>query len=335
MWSRNDDHGGNNPRRMQIAINGLLEQLERFRVESELILVDWNPPSDKPLLKNAIRWPSHRSFCTIRIIEVPPSIHQRYRYHEKIPVHSPVAINCGIRRSRGEFILLASVGLLYSDDVINFIASKALKKGCIYRIDRCDVDRDVVKFNTLKEQLDYSQDHIIRINSKPQIGAGGCPPLHTNAGGDFQLMSKQDWYNVRGYREEDIAAAHADSLLSYSAYAAGIKEVILDPPCYLYHIDHDEGFNEQSKLIPSPIETWISSHSPRIVGQKLNSFIYRFRGDKTKCEIRGVPTYSHSEIVQLCKKMVTKRRPYFFNGEVWGLEKEILHETVISKGTWE
>ena len=52
MTSRNDDYGGNALRRMQVSINGRLEQLEKYHIASELILVDWNPPSDKPLLKD-------------------------------------------------------------------------------------------------------------------------------------------------------------------------------------------------------------------------------------------------------------------------------------------
>ena len=53
--SRNDEHGGNALPRMQVALNGLLDQLERYRIESELILVDWNPPTDKPWLKDIIK----------------------------------------------------------------------------------------------------------------------------------------------------------------------------------------------------------------------------------------------------------------------------------------
>ena len=57
--SRNDDHGGSMHKRMQTSLNALIEQLERFRIESEIILVDYNPPQGKPLcdVRSTILWP--------------------------------------------------------------------------------------------------------------------------------------------------------------------------------------------------------------------------------------------------------------------------------------
>ena len=77
ITSRNDDHGGNMMQRRQVSFNGLFEQLERHQIKSEIILVEWNPPADKPRLKDIIKWPSGLKYCTVRIIEVPALIHQR------------------------------------------------------------------------------------------------------------------------------------------------------------------------------------------------------------------------------------------------------------------
>ncbi len=41
--ARNDNHGGNMLRRMQIFVNGFLEQCRRHQLDAELILVEWNP----------------------------------------------------------------------------------------------------------------------------------------------------------------------------------------------------------------------------------------------------------------------------------------------------
>jgi hypothetical protein len=54
--SRNDNHGGNMLRRMQIFINGLSEQCRRHQLDAELILVEWNPPSDNPSLAEVLSW---------------------------------------------------------------------------------------------------------------------------------------------------------------------------------------------------------------------------------------------------------------------------------------
>ena len=100
VCSRNDDHGGSMLRRMQVSLTGLLEQLEKYRIESEFILVDWNSPPDKPPVKDVVAWPRGLRYCTVRVIEAPPSIHRRYRHHENIPMHATVAVNSGIRGAR-------------------------------------------------------------------------------------------------------------------------------------------------------------------------------------------------------------------------------------------
>jgi hypothetical protein len=126
--SRNDEHGGNTLRRMQVFFSGLLEQLEKYKIDSELILVEWNPPPDRPLLKDVIKWPAGLKYCTIRVIIVPPSIHRRYKNSNKAPFHFTVATNSGIRRARGQYILPAGIDLLYSDELMAFIAGRQLKQ---------------------------------------------------------------------------------------------------------------------------------------------------------------------------------------------------------------
>jgi len=336
MVSRNDNHGGNMLRRMQVAVIGLLEQLERHQIASELILVDWNPPRDKALLKEVIQWPSLLKYCTIRVIEVDPSIHQRYQYHDKIPVHATVAVNCGIRRSRGEFVLPGTIDLLYSDELMSFIASKALKPGERYRVDRCDVDREVVKLDALREQLEYCRKNVIRVHSFRPYFEKGFPDLHTNACGDFQLMSRRFWYLLRGYPEDSIAPSHPDSLISYASYAAGVKEVVLCDPMRLYHIDHDGKFNEKLKSHPPFFEAWASSRFiPRPLGGKFVALYRCFFGDQTRVELDGIPTLSFSEYRKICKKIVVGKRSYIFNDETWGLGKERLEETLIAVAEWD
>ena len=48
--SRNDDHGGNLLYRMQMFVSGFLEQAKRYALSSELVIVEWNPPPDRPRL---------------------------------------------------------------------------------------------------------------------------------------------------------------------------------------------------------------------------------------------------------------------------------------------
>jgi hypothetical protein len=65
--------------------------------------------------------------------------------------------------------------------------------------------------------------------------------LHTNACGDFTLLSKKDWVRLMGYPEWDIFSWHIDSVIIYQAYHNGIKMVNLDSSYRIYHIEHNKG----------------------------------------------------------------------------------------------
>ena len=65
--------------------------------------------------------------------------------------------------------------------------------------------------------------------------------LHTNGCGDFTLLSRDDWFALRGYPEFPIWPMHIDSLLVYAAHHAGIHQVVLEEPMRIFHIEHSSG----------------------------------------------------------------------------------------------
>jgi len=65
--------------------------------------------------------------------------------------------------------------------------------------------------------------------------------LHTNACGDFTLLSREDWFSLRGYPELPIWPMHIDAMLCYAAHHAGISESILRQPMRIYHVEHSTG----------------------------------------------------------------------------------------------
>lgn len=348
MPSRNDEHGGNTLRRTQVAISGLLEQLERRRIDSELILVEWNPPADRPLLKEAIKWPDNMKYCTVRTIVVPPSIHQRYKYWDKMPFHYSAAHNTGIRRARGEFILPAAIDLLYSNELIDFIAARGLKRDERYRTNRCDVEREVTQCGSLEEQLEYCRSHIIRIKSRPTEKVpwyarwryGNLPLLHTSAAGDFLLMSRDCWHRIRGFREADIGNAYVDGLFCFMAHAGGVREVLLPAKMQLYHIDHQDKHTDRTRDYSIPLEKWFRlPFLPERISDKMvywyGRLLILFGYTPKSYVYRGVPTLSFFEYQKIAREMLAGKRPYICNDENWGLGQETLEEHVISRANWD
>ncbi len=171
VTTRNDDHGGSLLRRTQTFLNALVGQIQRHAVSCELIVVEWNPPQDRPRLREALRWPAGMPPDRVRIIEVPCAIHSRYRNAEELPLYQMIAKNAGVRRARGEFILATNIDILFSDELMAFLAARQLEPDCLYRIDRHDVMTDVPMDAPVEEQLAYCKTHLVRINSR----AGSFP----------------------------------------------------------------------------------------------------------------------------------------------------------------
>ncbi len=65
--------------------------------------------------------------------------------------------------------------------------------------------------------------------------------LHTNACGDFTLMSREAWDAIRGYPEFAAYSFNIDSMGLVAAHYAGYEEVSLLPPCVCFHIEHSLG----------------------------------------------------------------------------------------------
>ena len=399
--ARNDNHGGNMLRRMQIFVNGLIEQARRYQLPTELIIVEWNPVSDRPRLTEALTWDVQDSPCTVRVIEVPPEQHQTLRYAEALPLFQMIAKNVGIRRAQGEFVLATNIDLLFSDGLFEFLASRQMRPGVSYRMDRYDVRADVPLEAPLSDQLEFCDRNILRINHKTGIEELDLPPvalpepepvaiepeppatpklyeripesslpllsrvrrlykqllptpvrdgilrlmpkdatewliekglltkqdppppppapepiaieppppppwqypqLHTNACGDFTLMSKHDWDRIRGYPEWEIFSFHLDSVLLYVAHYAGIQEEILTDPMRVYHVEHASGWSPQVER-----------------DQSLNKRLAKLK----------IPQLSFEQFDAIARLMEQTGQPLIVNHADWGMVAVDLPETTI------
>lgn len=65
--------------------------------------------------------------------------------------------------------------------------------------------------------------------------------LHTNACGDFTLLSREGWETIRGYPEFASYSFNIDSMGLVAAHYTGYEEVSLLPPCVCFHIEHGIG----------------------------------------------------------------------------------------------
>ena len=73
VTARNDNHGGALLERINMFLSGIFNQSEKFRINVEIILVEWNPPEDEKTLIDALSWPKGHKYCHVKIIIIPNS----------------------------------------------------------------------------------------------------------------------------------------------------------------------------------------------------------------------------------------------------------------------
>jgi len=240
--SRNDNYQGGGFIRMQAAINNLVNQAKKYHLRAELIIVDWNPPQDKPLLKEALSLPSDLGPLTVRFIVVPHSIHEKYHASVRLNLIWAAAMNVGIRRARGEFILPTNSDILLSDELVQFLASEKLKKDLFYRAIRYELPKDILTHPLLSVEVENFSKGISMPDLSHQISPHGLashPVLMTFCGTDFIVFVKEHWHLMHGYPELNNLGITADELVCYMAYLSGLKEEILKDSMRIYHLNHD------------------------------------------------------------------------------------------------
>jgi hypothetical protein len=261
VTSRNDDPRGELIKRMQSFINALFAQCQKYKLNIELILVEWNPPEDRPRLSKILTSPQ-TNYGIIRIIEVPPKTHKYFKNSSKIPIFQMIAKNVGIRRSKGQFVLATNIDILFSNELIEYLASHKLQEKFVYRIDRYDVPDNIFSTTPIDSILKYCDTHVVKINTREgtiithenrlndllviiknfihKVIVKSRKPvrLHTNACGDFTLLGRREWFKLKGYPEYNLFAAKIDGLLCYAAYYSGLEEKVLNGKLKIYHVEH-------------------------------------------------------------------------------------------------
>jgi len=328
VTSRNDNHGDKLLFRMQTFVDCLLDQCKRYQLPAELVIVEWNPPDDRPPLAQALRWPGNDRHCRVRIIQVPSRIHRRFQHSDKLGLFQMIAKNVGIRRARAPFVLATNIDILFSEELMTYLSSRQLQSGLMYRIDRFDVPADLPVNLPVNRLLDFCRENVIRVHTRwgsrdaktGQYYDGSArwklmirdlavllsgkvseKRLHTNASGDFMLLAKADWLSIRGYPELQLLSMHVDGLGCQIAHFSGARERVLARPLQIYHIEHSTGSG------------WVPEGDGALRAMAKSA----------------VPGLAYSKYRELAIRMRKERRPIILNEEDWGLADEQLPEMTV------
>jgi hypothetical protein len=138
--------------------------------------------------------------------------------------------------------------------------------------------------------------------SAPQPHQTAADFLHTNGCGDFTLMAREHWFDLRGYPEMDLFSMNLDSLFCFAAHYGGAREEVLSDPARIYHIEHGSGSG------------WTPEGQARLF---------------ERIAAKGLSFIGNDEILAMAAQMRRLGAPMIFNHEDWGLAAFELKETLV------
>lgn len=252
---RNDNYGVNFLQRLNTFIRSLDRQTIAYPDLFELIIVEWNPLPNNPPLQDVI---SIAKNYQTRIITVPPAVHNSI-LDADAPVLEFWAKNTGIRRSRGDFVLVTNPDILFSHAMIDYIAKEQLDTNAIYRTDRFDYHGEGIEKIEESNYIKFALQNVFQMHGcpatiavKPSDSVEKLPrspetnALFTNASGDFILSARSNFFKSKGLCvENNVTKGHVDSFsLVRLAWVAKLpKQVRLSSPMCIFHMDHPRKTN--------------------------------------------------------------------------------------------
>ncbi|MEM7463592.1 MAG: hypothetical protein AAF362_13040 [Pseudomonadota bacterium] len=195
---RNDNYGGDFEDRLFATVSYNIAELRRRNISFELVFVEWNPISDRPLLSSKIV----DRFEEARCVVVDEMVHGFISQNKHIKVFEYHAKNVGAYHALGDWLLLTNPDNYFGRDIFDFLETGQFESESFYRAGWVNIDD--------QSGVDAAGSHDRYVDSKP-------PFFH--AAGDFILCSKKLFDRVGGFREDlAFTNTHKDSVLCLSFF---------------------------------------------------------------------------------------------------------------------
>jgi hypothetical protein len=239
ITGRNDNFGGDFNTRLRRALEFNHRQLAGRNIPHEFILVEWRPLPNKPWLAEVLA-DAYPELVPDTLVSYVTDLayHDAYSLNPRLQFQEFIAKNVGIRRCRGDFILTTNTDIYLSRGVLDVLEQRQLEPRVLYRAVRVDlkdnIDCEQMVFDVLEDERNYDTINEVR------------PPLYTNASGDFLLLDRETYRQLRGFNEVyRPAKVHMDSNFCQKAYSSGVAITPLSAP--VYHVGRGT-LNSQVKL---------------------------------------------------------------------------------------
>jgi hypothetical protein len=240
LTGRNDDYGVDFKTRFFRTLRFNAAQLASRGIVHEFVFVEWAPPPQRPRLIDLV-------FKAVP--EIDPSTCRWYvvdaRYHEalslnpRLEYHEFIAKNVGLRRARGRFVLTTNCDVFLGRAVLDVFARGALEPRIVYRAPRYDL-KETVGERGLKETVGQQRVEWTDLEDPQSLASPPRrlkPPYMPGGTGDFLLLDRESFHQLRGFNEIYRAARFGiDRNFVVKAISSGLSIVDIGGP--VYHVNH-------------------------------------------------------------------------------------------------
>lgn len=329
--ARNDNYGGNFVLRMQIFLNVWLELCNKYDLKAELVIVEWNPPENKPRLKDALAWPKCLQPSMVRIIQVPGEIHYRLPNSDRIPMFEYIAKNVGIRRAKGEYVLATNPDILFSEQMVKVFAKRSLSQNYFYRADRYDVGKEIPLNLSVHDQLRFCIKHAFRIYTiRGSIPTSKLTRLRLQLSSNLPRLSpNRVAYGLlrrakRLFTHKQVAEDENSHLPLLHTHASG--DFFLMGRTHWYGVRGYPELKSHSFIDGYACFLAVALGLQQVI---LKSPFRIFHQDHDRSEHSERPVTNYQKYLDHGRKMLESGNPEIFNGEDWGLGNEQLEEFAV------
>jgi hypothetical protein len=227
LTGRNDNFGGDFNERLFRALQFNHRVLMDAAVEYDIVFVEWRPVADRPLLAQLLRSSVPEIAGRLTTYVVDARYHDALSQNPALQFQEFIAKNVGIRRAGGSYILTTNTDIYLSAEVASLIGSRQLQPKVLYRAVRVDLaarlDPTRVDWSVLRDPRNTTRVNVMR------------PPFFTNGAGDFLLLDRFSYHQLRGFSEVyRVAKIEIDNNFCYEAHRAGV--LLLDTGAVVYHL---------------------------------------------------------------------------------------------------
>jgi hypothetical protein len=209
------------------------------RIAHEVVFVEWAPPRTMPRIHDLVSGAIpeiDREACSW--FEVDARYQDALSLNARLTYLEFIAKNVGVRRARGRFVLTTNCDVFLGRHVLDVVASGGLKPRVVYRAPRYDVT-----LGAEPSSLEWEVLEDPRILDGPQRTLK--PPFMGGATGDFLLLDRETFHELRGFNEVyRVARFGVDRNFLVKALSSGLTIEDIGGP--VYHMSHEGSYRSSS-----------------------------------------------------------------------------------------